>query len=112
MKINKSQFLEELKNSIRCEQYIFTSYSLSIEKVLETLKNITLDNLKHVSNNKRIIENVEIHSNYFKINNSRYDLNSSINIYKIKNDNCDYYILHKFITNNIVIYENIRKEVN
>lgn len=111
MKINKSQFLEELKNSIGSEQYIFSSFSLSIEKVLETLKNITLDNLKHVSNNKRIIENIEIHSNYFKINNSRYDWNSSINIYKIKNDSCDYYILHKFITNNIVIYENIRKDV-
>lgn len=112
MKINKNQFLEELKNSIGYEQFIFSSYSLSIEEVLETLNNITLDNFEHVSNNKRIIENIEIHSNYFKINNSRYDWNSSINIYKIESYNCDYYILHTFITNNIVIYENIRKEGN
>lgn len=81
-------------------------FNNNIQDVLDTLEYASdSDREEHISNNSRIIENVEVKSNGFKINTSNYYFNGKTNIYKIEHNNYIYHIIYDFKNNNIMIYE-------
>nr|DAG31290.1 MAG TPA: hypothetical protein [Caudoviricetes sp.] len=67
---------------------------------------------EHISDKYRVIEDITILSNGFKINDSAYYFVGKTDIYKIDKKERTYIILHKPDTNNIMIYENLSKKAS
>ena len=106
MEINKKELINDLKSFKGKKQYYLSIFNNDIQDVLDTIEYANdSDREEHISNNSRIIENVELKSNGFKINTSNYYFNGKTNIYKIEHNNYIYHILHDFNNNNIMIYE-------
>lgn len=106
MKITKKELINDLESFKGKKQYYLSMFNNDIQNVLDTLEFVNdSDREEHISNNSRIIENVEVKNNGFKINTSNYYFKGKTNIYKIKHNNYIYHILHDFENNNIMIYE-------
>lgn len=106
MRINKKELINDLKNFKGKKQYYLSMFNNNIQDVLDTIEYASdSDREEHISNNSRIIDNVEVKSNGFKINTSNYYFNGKTNIYKIEHNNYIYHILHDINNNNIMIYE-------
>ena len=106
MKITKKELINDLKSFKGKKQYYLSMFNNDIQEILDTIEYASdSDREEHISNNNRIIENVEIKSNGFKINTSNYYFKGKTDIYKIEHNNYIYHILHDFENNNIMIYE-------
>ena len=69
MKITKKELINDLKSFKGKKQYYLSMFNNDIQEVLDTIEYASdSDREEHISNNSRIIENVEIKSNGFKIN--------------------------------------------
>ena len=106
MKITKKELINDLESFKGKKQYYLSMFNNDIQEILNTIEFVS-DSYReeHISNNNRIIENVEVKSNGFKINTSNYSFKGKTNIYKIEHNNYIYHILHDFNNNNIMIYE-------
>ena len=106
MKVTKSELTSDLGKCKGKDQYYLSLFKSDIIDILNTLEYATdADREEHISNNKRIIEHVEIKNNGFRINTSNYYFKGKTNIYKIEHNNYMYHVLHNIDTNNIMVYE-------
>lgn len=111
-KITKAELYSILEKFKGARQYYFATFSDSFEEYVNVLDfNMQPDIEEHVSDKYRIIENISILSNGFRINNSAYYFVGTTNIYSIEEKERTYIILHKPETSSIVIYENLKSEV-
>lgn len=105
-KITRIELMNDLKSFKGKKQYYLSIFNNNIKNILYTIEYASdSDREEHISNNSRIIENVEVKSNGFKINTSNYHFKEKTNIYKIKYNNYIYHILHDVNNDNIMIYE-------
>lgn len=106
MKITKKELINDLKSFKGKKQYYISMFNNDIQEILNTIEFASDSSREeHISNNSRIIENVEVKSNGFKINTSKYYFKGKTDIYKMEHNSYIYHILHDFENNNIMIYE-------
>lgn len=112
-KITKTELYGTLEKFKGARQYYFATFSDNFEEYVNILDfNMEPDFEEHISDKYRIIENISILSNGFKINNSAYYFVGTTNIYSIEKMERTYIILHKPETNSMVIYENLSENAS
>lgn len=102
--------LEKFKGA---RQYYYEILSDDLEEYIDAIDfDMVQDIEEHISDKYRVIEDITILSNGFKINDSAYYFVGKTDIYKIDKKERTYIILHKPDTNNIMIYENLSKKAS
>lgn len=112
-KITKNELYNTLEKFKGARQYYYEILSDNLEKYIDAIDfDMIQDIEEHISDKYRVIEDITILSNGFKINDSAYYFVGKTDIYKIDKKERTYIILHKPDTNNIMIYENLSKKAS
>lgn len=112
-KITKNELYNTLEKFKGARQYYYEILSDNLEEYIDAIDfDMVQDIEEHISNKYRVIEDITILSNGFKINDSAYYFVGKTDIYKIDKKERTYIILHKPDTNNIMIYENLSKKAS
>lgn len=112
-KITKNELYNTLEKFKGARQYYYEILSDDLEEYIDAIDfDMVQDIEEHISDKYRVIKDITILSNGFKINDSAYYFVGKTDIYKIDKKERTYIILHKPDTNNIMIYENLSKKAS
>lgn len=112
-KITKNELYNTLEKFKGARQYYYEIVSDDLEEYIDAIDfDMVQDIEEHISDKYRVIKDITILSNGFKINDSAYYFVGKTDIYKIDKKERTYIILHKPDTNNIMIYENLSKKAS